>query len=134
MRVALLFAALAVAAGCTGSHDRYREHADAVCRDVVALADAHARGRTPAAERHFRVVLARRARALERLASLEPPEADREAVARMLRSFRRSQRLLDAATRTPGRTEVATLIAAARANDPGNLEARRLRLPACARF
>ena len=56
------------------------------------------------------------------------------AVARMLRSFRRSQRLLDEATRTPGRTKVATLVAAARANDPGNREARQLRLPDCARF
>ena len=112
MRAALLFTALAVAAGCTGSHDRYRERADAVCREVVALADARPRAGTPAAERHFRVVLARRERALDRLASLKPPDADRAAVARMLRSFRRSQRLLDDATRTPGKTAVATLVAA----------------------
>jgi hypothetical protein len=134
VRVALLLAALAVAAGCAGSSDRYREHADAVCHDVVALADARPRAGTPEAERHFRVVLARRERALDLLTSQEPPEADRAAVGRMLRSFRRSQALLDEATRTPGKTKVSTLVAAARANDPGNREARRLQLSACARF
>jgi hypothetical protein len=50
----------------------------------------------------------------------------------MLRSFRASQRLLEHAT--DGETDVAALVAAARANDPGNREARRLQLPACARF
>ena len=134
MRLAPLFAALAVAAGCADSHDRYREHADAICRDVVALADAHPKAGTPVAERFFRVVLGRRERALDRLTALEPPASERPAVGRMLRSFRRSQGLLDEATRTPGETKVATLIAAARANDPGNREARLLRLPACSRF
>ena len=67
-----------------------------------------------------------------RLAALAPPDETRPAVRRMLRSFRASQRLLAHATN--GETEVATLVAAARANDPGNREARLLHLPACARF
>ena len=134
MRSALALAALVLLAGCGGDGDSYRTSADAVCADVVQLAKAPGRPKagTPAGDRFFRRVVAHRGRALARLAKLKPPDDARPSIRRMLRSFRSSQDLLEHAT--AGETKVATLVAAAKANDPGNREARLLRLPACTRF
>jgi len=134
VRKAPALAALLLLAGCGGEGDSYRRDADSVCAEVVQFANApeQPKAGTPAADRFFRRVVARRERALARLAALRPPDDARPAAQRMLRSFRASQRLLEHAT--AGETEITTLLAAARANDPGNREARRLQLPACARF